>query len=1012
MNRLQEKRQQRFLLSLLLSLLMSVGAMAQNKLITGVVKDVAGEPVIGATVAQKGTTTGTFTDVDGGFKLNLPKGAKLLITYVGYVSQEITIGDQTTLNIVLKEDEKMLSEVVVIGYGAVKKGDATGSVTAIKPDEMNKGLQTNAQDMIAGKIAGVNVTSGGGTPGGGATLRIRGGASLNASNDPLIVIDGLAMDNEGVKGLANPLSMVNPNDIETFTVLKDASATAIYGSRASNGVIIITTKKGKAGARPRISYSGNVSVSTLGKKLEVMSGDEFRQYVTSKVSDAEAAAALGTENTDWQKQIYRTALSTDHNITVAGGFKNTPYRFSLGYTNQNGILKTSKFERYTAALNLSPTLLDKHLTLNLNAKGMYAKNRFADTGAVGAALSMDPSQSVYSNVAEFGNYFQWAVPGTDLNDSRTGLVTTNSLAMKNPLAMLEQKDERSTSKAFVGSADIDYKVHGFEDLRLHMNLGADYSTGEQTVVVSPYSGTNNYYGYNSYDTTDKYNLSLSMYAQYSKQLNDDHRFDVMGGYEWQHFHRKGNYLNYGLYPSTTLKTDASGASLAGTRYEEKSSEWATESFLVSFFGRANYSLKDRYLLTLTLRRDGTSRFAKDSRWALFPAVALGWKVNDEAFMQGLTAVNNLKLRLGYGVTGQQNITSSNYPYLPTYVASKDGAYYYFGNELQNLSRPSAYNKDLKWEETTTWNAGIDFGLWNNRLEGALDVYYRTTKDLLNEVVVSAGSNFSNKVLSNIGTMENKGVEFSLTYRPIVRKDLTWEVSANLTHNVNKITKLTSGSGEGYYVATGGITAGTGGNAQAHMVGHAASSFYLYEQVYDNAGKPIEGVFVDRNSDGVINDDDKYIYKKPAGDVQLGFSTKVLYKNWDFGLSARADLGNYVYNDVLANQANVSAGGVWSSKFLSNRLKDAVALGWTGASGYTFSDYFVQNASFLKLDNITVGYSFDKLFGKNLSGRAYVTGQNLVTITKYKGLDPEVFGGIDNNIYPRPVMGILGVSLNF
>ncbi len=439
MNRLQEKRQQRFLLSLLLSLLMSVGAMAQNKLITGVVKDVAGEPVIGATVAQKGTTAGTFTDVDGGFKLNLPKGAKLLITYVGYVSQEITIGDQTTLNIVLKEDEKMLSEVVVIGYGAVKKGDATGSVTAIKPDEMNKGLQTNAQDMIAGKIAGVNVTSGGGTPGGGATLRIRGGASLNASNDPLIVIDGLAMDNEGVKGLANPLSMVNPNDIETFTVLKDASATAIYGSRASNGVIIITTKKGKAGARPRISYSGNVSVSTLGKKLEVMSGDEFRQYVTSKVSDAEAAAALGTENTDWQKQIYRTALSTDHNITVAGGFKNTPYRFSLGYTNQNGILKTSKFERYTAALNLSPTLLDKHLTLNLNAKGMYAKNRFADTGAVGAALSMDPSQSVYSNVAEFGNYFQWAVPGTDLNDSRTGLVTTNSLAMKNPLAMLEQK---------------------------------------------------------------------------------------------------------------------------------------------------------------------------------------------------------------------------------------------------------------------------------------------------------------------------------------------------------------------------------------------------------------------------------------------------------------------------------------------------------------------------------------------------------------------------------------------
>lgn len=1006
-----------FFICLLVGLCLHLGVAAQGThSVKGIVKDPAGEAIIGATVLQKGTSNGTTTDFEGKFSINVPVNAVLAISYIGYVSQDVSVNGQSSLTVTLKDNEKLLNEVVVIGYGTVKKNDATGAVTAIKPDAMNKGLTTNAQDMLSGKIAGVNVVSAGGAPGGGAAIRIRGGASLNASNDPLIIIDGLAMDNNGVKGLSNPLSMVNPNDIESFTVLKDASATAIYGSRASNGVIIITTKKGLSGSKPKVSYAGNVSVSNVRKTLDVLSGDEFRKLASTLYGDDQNIMnALGTSNTDWQKEIYRTAFSNDHNLTMTGGFKNMPYRFSLGYTNQNGILKTSNFERYTASFNLSPSLLNKHLTMNLNAKGMYAKNHYADGGAVGAAVAMDPTQSVHSSIAEFGNYFQWSTPGKDLNDQNASILKVNSLATKNPVAMLDLKDDRATSQAFIGSAEFDYKVHGFEELRLHVNMGADISTGKQNTNVSPYSGTDNYYGFYKQDKEDKYNLSFSSYAHYSKDLEAaKQHVDVMAGYEWQHFHRQGHYNQYGLYPSTNTVDP-------GAQYNPVYSAFKTESFLVSFFGRANYSLLDRYLLTFTLRDDGSSRFSKDNRWALFPSLAFGWKMKEESFLKDVAPVTDLKLRLGYGITGQQNITDSDYPYLPFYVNNKAGAYYYFGDDKYSLSRPTAYNKDLKWEQTTTWNAGIDFGFLNNRLNGSVDFYYRKTNDLINKVTVPAGSNFSNKVLSNVGTMNNRGLEVALTYRAITTKDLTWELGANMTYNKNKITKLTTGSGTGYYVATGGITAGTGGNAQAHKVGYAASSFYVYQQVYDKDGKPIENLFVDRNGDGIINDADKYIYKNPMGDVQLGFTSKVIYKSWDLSFSMRAKLNNYVYNDVLSNNANVSYSGVWStSGFFSNRPKAAVDLGWSGTGNYMFSDYFVQNASFLKLDNITLGYSFNKLFGKSISGRTYLTGQNIMTITKYKGLDPEVMNiestgavyGIDKNLYPRPIMGILGLTLNF
>lgn len=863
------------LLTLLVGLFLSIGAFAQQIAVKGHVKDTTGEPVIGANVLVKGTTNGTITDFDGNFMLNVPKDAILSVSFVGYKSAEVKAA--STVMVTLEDDSQVLDAVVVIGYGSVKKNDMTGSVTAIKPDKLNKGLITNAQDMMTGKIAGVSVISKGGAPGEGATIRIRGGSSLTAENDPLIVIDGLAMDNKGVKGLANPLSMVNPNDIESFTVLKDASATAIYGSRASNGVIIITTKKGQAGARPTISYDGNVSVSTVKSTVDVMDGDQFRSFIKDIWGeDSEAYSKLGNANTDWQKEIFRPAVSTDHNLTISGGLKNMPYRVSFGYTNQNGIVKTSKFERYTASVSLAPSFFEDHLKINANLKGMIAKNRYADGGAVGSAVSFDPTQSVRSDDPYhqyyFDGYFQWNTDASSLNDD-TWKRTFNGNAPGNPVALLEEKDDRAISKSLIGNLELDYKFHFLPDLHAHVNGGMDLSTGKQYTDVSPYSSTNNYYGSYGWEQKDKYNLSLNAYLQYSKDFTDKHRFDVMAGYEWQHFHDTSDQEYWGLYPLSNNVVEN-----RGQRYNNTSSGSATESYLVSFFGRVNYTLLDRYLFTATVRQDGSSRFHKNNRWGLFPSFALGWKLKEEAFLKDVDVLSDLKLRLGYGITGQQNINSGDYPYLAVYETNKDGAYYPILGEGITY-RPNAYNPDLKWEKTTTYNVGLDFGFLNNRINGAVDYYYRKTTDLLNSVFVSAGTNFKNKVLSNVGSLENSGIEFSINSKPVVTTDWTWDLGFNITYNKNEITKLTTGDSENYYVAAGdNIGGGRDMKAMAHAVGHPASSFYVYQQVYDENGKPIENEFVDRNGDGTINGDDRYFYKKPTADVLMGLTSRLSYKS--------------------------------------------------------------------------------------------------------------------------------------
>ena len=1004
------------MLVLMLGLFLSVGAFAQQITVKGYVQDAENEPIIGATVRVVGTQTAVITDIDGNFTLKADQGASIQVSYIGY--ETATVAAAPEVVITLQDEANTLNEVVVIGYGQVKKSDLTGSVAAFKPDSKNKGLVVSAQDMMQGKIAGVTVTSGGGTPGGGATIRIRGGSSLNASNDPLIVIDGVAMDNNGVKGLANALSLVNPQDIESFNILKDASATAIYGSRGSNGVIIITTKKGRKGQGLNVSYNGNVSLSMKKKTHDVMNGDQYRAFIkdifAGQSNYDEAVAALGTANTDWQKEIYREAISHDHNVTVSGSWKDLPYRVSLGYTDQQGILKTSEFQRYTAALNLNPSFFEDHLTLNLNGKGMWAKSNYADGEAIGAAVRMDPTHSIYDttspDAANFGGYFQWRNPGATLNDS-TWPYTHNNLSVKNPLSILNLKDDRAISRSFIGSADIDYKVHGFEDLRLHVTGGADISEGKQWTDVDPASPSAIYYGSHGWESILKRNLSLSAYAQYYHDFNDEakNHFDIMAGYEWQHFWRslKNNY--WGIYPETN-----NDASLRGKKHNESKYEYKTENYLVSFFGRANWSLMDRYYLTFTMRDDGSSRF-KD-HWSLFPSAAFAWKMNDENKLREIKWLSDLKLRLSFGMTGQQE-GIGDYNYFPVYKSNSgaNGSFYDLMGD-GSFVRPNAYDPNLKWETTTTWNVGFDWGINNQRLSGTIDWYYRETTDLLNKAYVAAGSNFRNQVTTNIGSLVNTGVEVAISWKPIMTNDWYWTIDYNFTYNKNRITELIGGD-EDYYVATGGISSGTGNTVQAHAVGHPASSFYVYQQAYDQNGMPIENQVVDRNGDGQISEDDLYFYKSPMAPVTMGLSSRLEYKSWDLGFALRASLGNYVFNDFMAGHSNLSPNSVFYSNYLANRPTYVLPYNWqTYDTKGILSDRWVQNASFLKCDNITLGYTFSNLFkGANwhgIGGRIYASVTNVFTITKYKGIDPEVFGGIDNNLYPRPITFQLGMNLNF
>ncbi|WP_205959807.1 SusC/RagA family TonB-linked outer membrane protein [Flammeovirga aprica] len=980
--------------TVMLLVMFSLVTFAQERSVSGKVVDENGDPLPGVAVLVKGTTKGGTTNFDGEYKITLSEGETTLsVSYIGYKTQDIVVGNQSIIDFQMEVDAEQLDEVVVIGYGSVKKEDATGSIETVNANDFNQGAITSPQDLLNGKVAGVNITTTGGAPGAGSTIRIRGGSSLSASNDPLIVIDGVPIDSEGVAGMQNPLNSVNPNDIETFTVLKDASATAIYGSRASNGVIIITTKKGSKG-KIKIDYTGNVSYAVPNGKIDVLGGSEYSalaKQLYPNISDQ-----VGTASTDWQREVIKGAVSTDHNVSVAGtAADKLPYRVSVGYTNQNGILETSNLERFTGNISLTPKFFDDHLSVNLNLKGMLVKNRFADNGAIGEAVSFDPTRPVKDGSPWDYGHFTW------LDASGNPIV----LATQNPVARLEYTNNTSDVRRSIGNMQLDYKLHFFPDLKANLNVGYDYSWSDgSNIQQDSLKATFPDKGFRSTFDQEKRTELLDFTLQYVKDIASiESKVDVMLGYSWQHFYRKGS----------DFATNGDG-----TIEKTPFTPYSTESYLVSFFGRLNYTFKDRYLLTVTVRNDGTSRFSPDTRWGLFPAFALAWNIKKESFLDTSDKVSTLKLRLGYGLTGQQNINQGDYPYLPLYTQSTTTADVQVGTNpdgspiYSQTYRPNGYDANIKWETTATYNAGIDFGFLDDRFTGSLDGYIRYTSDLLNVTPVPAGSNLNNQVLANIGNLENRGFEFNFNAKVINNSKLNWNVGFNLTYNQNKITKLQASDDPSYDgVYTGGIAGGTGLNIQVHSVGYPSNSFFVLEQVYDNSGKPIEGVFVDRNGDGQITEGDRYRFQDPAADVFMGFNTNLAWKQWDFSLNGRVRFNNYVYNNV--NSVNgvldrVNQNGTWN-----NVTRDALETGFvTGTTLQKYSNYYVQNATFLRLDNLMLGYNFKEVAQGAINLRVYTTVNNLAVFTNYKGLDPEVDGGIDNNVYPRPTTFLLGVNLGF
>ena len=1003
-------------LTLASGLLLTVSSFAQSNAIKGHVKDASGEPIMGATITVNGKAVG-ITDMDGNFSVDAAPGANLTFTYLGMTPK--TIKATSNMMITLVDDQKSLNEVVVIGYGRAKKNDLTGSVTAIKPDEMSKGITSSASDMLVGKIAGVDVQTGGGQPGSGAQIRIRGGASLNASNDPLYVIDGLAIDNNTNKGMSNVLAMINPNDIESFTVLKDASATAIYGSRASNGVIIITTKKGRSGQKPSVTYNGDVTLSTVQKKYKVMNASEYKQALTNLGIDT---SGLGTADTDWQDEIFRTAISTNHNVSIQGGLKNMPYRVSLGFEDNNGIVKTTWMKRFNTSINVAPTFLDKHLNVNFTAKYMFEKDRYAKVGdAIGGALTMDPTQPVRVDDAAYdcvGGYFQYLQAKDDKVTDPSWTSIAKAQMPQNPVAVLDNYKCIAKSNDISGNLEVDYKIHGFEDLHLHAAIGAQYTDGKQDETISKYSYSNNYFGYYGYDHAYKYSIEGKAFAEYAHKFGV-HDIDIMAGAEQSHYHRTG--YNYGTGTDEYLKANNPlyETTEGKWNYEHdpvsKDDEmWRTHNSLVSYFGRLNYNLLDRYLFTATFRADGSSRFRKGKKWGYFPAAAFAWKINNEPFLKDAKWLDELKLRLGWGKTGQQNGIDDFY-YSTLYRVSNGYAQYPFGDNYYQTLRPTASDPDLTWEKTTTYNAGLDFTALNGRFGVNVDGYYRKTTDLLASVAIAGGTNFGDQLLKNIGSLENYGIELAFNVKPIVTKDFIWDVTYNVGWNHNEITELEAGLQD--WVWTGDkVSRGNNTKIQVNKVGQPINSYYVYQQVYDENGKPIEGAYVDRNGNGTIDDDDRYCYKSPAPDVIMGLTTKFIYKNWDFSAAFHASIGNYVYYDFLNSKAVLNE--INASGAFRNTTTEAVNLGFTGTATNptNTSDYFVRNASYLKCSNMTLGYSFPALIKvgaeKICSGRIFFTVQNPFIITKYKGIDPEVSSGIDSNPYPRPISFQLGLNLNF
>ena len=980
----------------LLLILACPALFAQNKTISGKVTDSKdGSPLSGISVVPKGSTGGTVTGSDGSFSLTVSgRVTTLIFSSIGFATKEIDINGNT-MAVTLTAINASLNEVVVVAYGSRKKGDLTGAVTSVSAKDFQKGAIASTEQLLQGKVAGLQVTTGGGSAGGGSNLHIRGTASLNASNAPLIVIDGVPVESNGIAGSANLLNTINPDDVESVSVLKDASSTALYGSRASNGVIIITTKKGAKG-KVKFNFNSKFSVGTIAKKVNVFSGDEIHSIV---IADAIATGnntyknLLGGSNTDWQDQIYQSAIGYDNNISASGSIKNIPFRVSLGYLNQDGILKTNNFDRYSGALNLSPKFLDDHLSVNVNLKVSRTSNRFADEGAVGAAVTFDPSQPVFGN--KYGGYYEWLQSDGKAID----------LATRNPLALLMLRHNNSMVDRIIGNVQVDYKLHFFPDLHLQLNGGIDNGSGSGDDNIDSTSATN-------YKTAGRFvhyeqkkkNTISSVALFYTKEIPSiKSKLDVLALHEYQDFIT--DVSNFPAYGQNGVLVPGSTPTFATDKPEYR---------LESYLGRLNYTFDNKYILQASLRRDASSKFSPDTRVGYFPAASAAWKLK-ETFFKYATVITDLKLRGSWGVTGQQDF-GNLYPYLPRYSQSNLTAQYQFGNSFYSFLRPSAYDAHIKWETTTTSDIGLDFAFLNNRISGTVDLYYKKTKDLLSVIPVAPGSNFDITLLTNVGNMENKGIEFTLNTIPVKTKDITWDFGFNIAYNKSKITNLLKQPDPNFKgIDVNGVGGGLVNTIGKYAVGYAPNVFYVYKQVYDpKTGAPIDGLFEDLNRDGKIDDNDRYLYKKPAPEVIIGVNTQVTYRVWTLGVAAHASLGNYLYNQYNSNNGVLRA--IKNPlNFIQNGSRSYLDTKFSGNSTNEYlSDYFIENASFFRLDNINVGYNAGKVFNNKASLRLLASVQNVFVFTNYKGLDPETAndGGTLFTLYPRPRTYSLGLNLDF
>ena len=989
MNAIFSKVRKRGILLVALLLMGCLQLLAQTRTIKGEVTDAQnGEALIGATVMVEGEKGGTVTDFDGNFSLQVSSSAKKIkVSYIGYIDKVLAISEN--MNVKLESDSKALADVVVIGYGTARKSDLTGSVATVKSKDFNKGLVSSPEQLINGKVSGVQIMSNSGSASAGSTIRVRGGASLNASNDPLIVLDGVPLEQGGISGnSSNFLSMINPSDIESMTVLKDASSTAIYGSRASNGVIIITTKKGQQGA-VKVNFNTTNSLQTRAQMVDMLSRDEFVNVI-NQYGSANQKSLLGTANTDWNDEVYRTAFGTDNNLSVSGSIdKWLPFRVSVGYYNQSGLVRKDNVERWTGNVVLTPSFFQDHLKLTINAKGTLNNNSFNNGGAVWAAATFNPTIPVYSGNDKYGGY----------NEALDADGYPVNAGVRNPRGLVDLYDSKSKVSRFIGSMDVDYKVHFLPDLKLHATVGADYAKGDGTIHVPVYAAQS----YNKdeslggsdykYGPQKNENRLLTLYANYAKYFEDiKSNVDLTAGYDYQYW--KSTTPLY--YTKSAAGTNLSTVKASDYRH-----------VMLSYYGRINYSFDGKYLLTATVRRDASSRFSKDTRWGTFPSVALGWTLTEEPWLKNQKVLSNLKLRASYGVTGQQE-GIGNYNYLPVYTYSVTGAEAFINGQYINTYRPEAYVSDLKWETTTSWNFGLDFGFLNGRIGGAIDFYTRKTKDLLASVPTAAGTNFSKTILTNVGNVDSKGIEVSLNATPIQTKDWEWNLSYNFTWQNMKVKNLSLTQGG----SQTNVKVGPSIDAYQFQVlseGYEPYMFYVYHQLYDSkTGKPIEGAYADLNNDGEINDADLYRYHSPAPKYIMGLSTSLRYKQLTLGMSFRANIDNYVYNGM-----GMSTGAFETVSYNNSQLNNLnTSFLKTGFKTRQYlSDYYVENASFLKLDNLSLSYNVGKI-NKWASLTVSAMVQNVFTITGYSGTDPEVPNGMDNSFYPRPRTYSVSLGLQF